>query len=64
MLSVSVNQKSSLKITCGFKWNRTPDNQIVFDKSLENFDIDRLVLSHENQSIALDGNLKGWILRI
>jgi hypothetical protein len=26
---------------------------------LENFDIDRLVLSHENQSIALDGNLKG-----
>jgi hypothetical protein len=43
---------------------RTPDNQIVFDKSLENFDIDRLVLSHENQSIALDGNLKGWILRI
>ncbi|CAH0335397.1 hypothetical protein FVB9288_01038 [Flavobacterium sp. CECT 9288] len=39
--------------------NETPDNQIVFDKSLENFDIDRLVLSHENQSIALDGNLKG-----
>ena len=39
--------------------NETPDNQIVFDKSFENFDIDKLVLSHENQAIALDGNLKG-----
>lgn len=38
--------------------NETPDNQIVFDKSFKNFDIDNLILSHENQEISLDGELK------
>jgi formylmethanofuran dehydrogenase subunit D len=36
-----------------------PDNQIVFDKSFENFTIDNILLTHENQSIALDGIFKG-----
>jgi hypothetical protein len=35
------------------------DNQIVFDKSFENFNIDNILLTHENQSIALAGILKG-----
>ena len=38
--------------------NETPDNQIVFDKSFKNFDIDNLILSHEDQAISLDGELK------
>ena len=37
--------------------NETPDNQIVFDKSFKNFDIDNLILSHEDQAISLDGEL-------
>jgi hypothetical protein len=35
------------------------DNQIVFDKSFENFNIDNILLTHENQSIALAGIFKG-----
>ena len=31
------------------------DNQIVFDKSFNNFKLDNLIMSHENQSITLDG---------
>ncbi len=37
----------------------TPDNQIVFDKSFKNFNIDNIILSHENQSISLAGIFKG-----
>ena len=39
--------------------NETPDNQIVFDKSFKNFDIDNIILSHEDQEISLKGILKG-----
>ncbi|WP_445236417.1 translocation/assembly module TamB domain-containing protein [Flavobacterium sp. KS-LB2] len=39
--------------------NETPNNQIVFDKSFKNFDIDNIILSHEEQSIALMGAFKG-----
>ncbi|TDE52613.1 translocation/assembly module TamB domain-containing protein [Flavobacterium sp. GT3P67] len=39
--------------------NETPNNQIVFDKSFKNFNIDNIILSHENQSISLMGAFKG-----
>lgn len=39
--------------------DETPNNQIVFDKNFENFDIDNIILSHENQSISLMGAFKG-----
>ncbi|MFV8269609.1 translocation/assembly module TamB domain-containing protein [Flavobacterium sp. GT2N3] len=39
--------------------NETPNNQIVFDKSFKNFNIDNIILSHEDQSISLMGALKG-----
>nr|WP_282454594.1 translocation/assembly module TamB domain-containing protein [Flavobacterium pygoscelis] len=39
--------------------NETTDNQIVFDKTFENFNIDNIILSHENQSITLGGIFKG-----
>ena len=38
--------------------NETPNNQIVFDKSFKNFNIDNIILSHENQSISLAGIFK------
>jgi hypothetical protein len=38
--------------------NETPDNQIVFDKSFKNFNIDNIILSHEDQSISLAGVFK------
>jgi hypothetical protein len=34
------------------------DNKIVFDKALKNYSIDNIVMSHENQNITLNGNLK------
>lgn len=34
------------------------DNKIVFDKALKNFAIDNIVMSHENQNIELNGNLR------
>jgi virulence-associated protein VapD len=37
----------------------TPDNQIVFDKSFKNFNIDNIILSHEDQAISLMGDLNG-----
>ena len=37
----------------------TPNNQIVFDKSLENFAFDNIILTHENQEITLMGNITG-----
>ena len=39
--------------------NEMPNNQIVFDKSFKNFDIDNIILSHEDQSISLMGAIKG-----
>lgn len=39
--------------------NETSNNQIVFDKSFKNFNIDNIILSHENQSISLMGAFKG-----
>jgi len=33
------------------------DNKIVFDKLLKNFNIDNIVMSHENQEVALIGDL-------
>ncbi|SFF19180.1 Family of unknown function [Flavobacterium xueshanense] len=41
----------------------TPDNQIVFDKSFKNFDIDNIILSHEDQSISLDGIFKDTTIK-
>lgn len=38
--------------------NETPNNQIVFDKSFKNFNIDDIILSHENQAISLKGIIK------
>ncbi|MCV9933226.1 translocation/assembly module TamB [Flavobacterium sp. LS1R47] len=35
-----------------------PDNQIIFDKKFKNFDIDNIILSHENQQIELVGQIK------
>ncbi len=55
-------QKSELKFK-DFLWylneNNTKDNKVVFDKSLKNFSFDNIVMSHENQKIALTGDLKG-----
>jgi hypothetical protein len=39
----------------------TPNNQIVFDKSFKNFNIDDIILSHENQAISLKGTIKDKI---
>lgn len=36
-----------------------PDNQIVFDKSFKNFNIDNIIMSHEDQEIALMGDING-----
>lgn len=35
------------------------ENRIIFDKSLKNFTIQNVVLSHEDQNIALNGTLRG-----
>jgi hypothetical protein len=43
--------------------NETPDNQIVFDKSFKNFDIDNIILSHEDQSISLAGVFKDTTIK-
>jgi hypothetical protein len=39
--------------------NDAPDNRIIFDKALKHFNIQNIVMSHENQKIALDGKLEG-----
>lgn len=36
----------------------SPDNKIVFDKSFKNFNFDNIILSHEDQSVALNGTIK------
>ncbi len=41
--------------------NETPNNQIVFDKSFKNFNVDDIILSHENQAISLQGTIKDRI---
>jgi hypothetical protein len=38
--------------------NDSPNNQIVFDKSFKNFNIDDVILSHKNQAISLKGTIK------
>ncbi|KFF17568.1 translocation/assembly module TamB domain-containing protein [Flavobacterium hydatis] len=57
---VGIN-KSELKFK-DYLWylneNDEPDNQIVFDKKFKNFDIDNIILSHENQKIELVGQIK------
>ena len=39
--------------------DETPNNQIVFDKSFKNFNIDNIILSHEDQAISLMGVFNG-----
>ncbi len=60
--SVVGMQKSELKFK-DYLWfineQDADDNKVVFDKSLQNFTIDNIVLSHEQQKIELDGTLKG-----
>ncbi len=54
--------KSEIKLK-DYLWflneNETSDNQIVFDKSLQNFNFDNIVLTHENQEISFMGAIKG-----
>jgi hypothetical protein len=40
------------------------NNQIVFDKSFKNFNIDDIILSHEEQAISLKGTIKIILIRI
>lgn len=53
--------KSEMKIK-DYLWflneKETPNNQIVFDKSFNNFKIDDIILSHEKQIISLKGTIK------
>lgn len=54
--------KSELKFR-DFMWylneNDQSDNRVVFDKSLKNFDIETISLTHDDQAIALSGKLRG-----
>ncbi|WP_290865289.1 translocation/assembly module TamB domain-containing protein [Flavobacterium sp.] len=54
--------KSEIKLK-DYLWflneNETPNNQIVFDKSFENFNFDNIIMSHENQEITFMGDIKG-----
>ena len=38
--------------------NENKENKVVFDKKLTNFDISKIIMTHENQSISLLGNLQ------
>ena len=53
--------KSEIKIK-DYLWflneKETPNNKIVFDKSLKNFNFDNILLSHENQEISFMGGIK------
>lgn len=55
-------KKSELKFK-DYLWflneDENENNKIVFDKSLKNFDIEQIELSHENQRIELLGQIKG-----
>ncbi|WP_309642129.1 translocation/assembly module TamB domain-containing protein [Flavobacterium sp.] len=54
-------QKSELKFN-DFLWylneKDSPDNKIVFDKKFKNFNIEDIILSHDNQKVRLYGVLK------
>jgi hypothetical protein len=54
--------KSEIKLK-DYLWflneKETPNNQIIFDKSFENFNFDNIILSHENQEITFMGEIKG-----
>ena len=54
--------KSEIKLK-DYLWylneKETPNNQIVFDKSFENFNIDNIILTHKNQEISFMGEIKG-----
>jgi hypothetical protein len=54
--------KSEIKLK-DYLWflneKETPNNQIVFDKSFENFKFDNIIMSHENQEITFMGDIKG-----
>lgn len=54
-------QKSELKVN-DFLWylneNDTRDNRIIFDKKFKNFNIEDIVLSHDNQKAKLTGIIK------
>ncbi len=39
--------------------NESQNNRIVFDKSLENFNFDDIILTHNNQKITFTGDIKG-----
>ncbi len=58
---VGIN-KSEVKIK-DYLWflneKEEPNNQIVFDKSFKNFTFDNIILTHENQEIAITGEMKG-----
>nr|WP_281337478.1 translocation/assembly module TamB domain-containing protein [Flavobacterium eburneipallidum] len=58
---VGIN-KSELKLK-DYLWylneNEAPNNQIVFDKSFQNFNFDNIILSHENQEITFMGDIRG-----
>lgn len=53
--------KSEIKIK-DYLWflnqKESANNQVVFDKTLNNFNFDNIVLSHENQEISFRGNIK------
>lgn len=55
-------QKSELKYN-DFMWYLNEydeaDNKIIFDKKLQNFTLDDIALSHENQQVRLNGTLNG-----
>ncbi|MGL2994639.1 translocation/assembly module TamB domain-containing protein [Flavobacterium sp. TSSA_36] len=54
--------KSELKFkeyTWNINANDTQNNQIIFDKKLQNFAINDIVLTHESQEIDLSGLIKG-----
>lgn len=54
--------KSEIKLK-DYLWflneKETPNNQIVFDKSFQNFNFDNIILTHENQEITFIGDIKG-----
>ena len=54
--------KSEIKLK-DYLWmlneKETPNNQIVFDKSFQNFNFDNIILTHEDQEITFMGDIKG-----
>lgn len=58
---VGIN-KSEIKLK-DYLWflneKETPNNQIVFDKSFQNFNFDNIILTHGNQEITFMGDTKG-----